>query len=83
MRHTKLLATCALALFSVAAAAAASAQESYTSETDSYSIELPSQAWKAGWAAGTLACQAPKRKGTARKASRGENVIELFPRGTP
>ena len=47
MLHTKLLATCALALFLVAAAAAASAQESYTSETDNYSIELPSQAWKA------------------------------------
>jgi hypothetical protein len=47
MRRTKLLATCALALFSLAAAAAAAAQESYTSETDSYAIELPSQVWKA------------------------------------
>ena len=47
MRHTKLLAIFALALFSVAAASAASAQEAYTSETESYSIELPSQSWKA------------------------------------
>jgi opacity protein-like surface antigen len=45
MRRTKLLATCAVALAAVASAAAA--QESYTSETDGYSIELPSQTWKA------------------------------------
>ncbi|PYS78784.1 MAG: hypothetical protein DMF66_05100 [Acidobacteria bacterium] len=44
MRRTKLLATFVLALSSVAAAAA---QESYTSETDSYAVELPSQTWKA------------------------------------
>jgi hypothetical protein len=45
MRRTKLLATCALALFALALAA--SAQESYTSETDGYSVELPTQTWKA------------------------------------
>ena len=37
MRRMKLLATCAVALFAFAIAAAA--QESYTSETDSYSVE--------------------------------------------
>ena len=45
MRRMKLLATCAVALFAFAIAAAA--QESYTSETDSYAVELPSQTWKA------------------------------------
>lgn len=44
MRLTKLLATCAVALF---AFAAASAQESYTSENGGYSVELPTQTWKA------------------------------------
>ena len=44
MRRTKLLATCALALFAFAPAAAA--QESYTSETGGYSVELPTQTWK-------------------------------------
>ena len=45
MRLMKLLATCAVALF--AFAAAASAQESYTSEAGGYSVELPTQTWKA------------------------------------
>ena len=44
MRRTKLLATCSLALFAFALAAAA--QESYTSETGGYSVELPTQTWK-------------------------------------
>ena len=44
MRRMKLLATCAVALFALAIAAAA--QESYTSETDGYSVELPTQTWK-------------------------------------
>ena len=47
MRRTKLLATfCATALLALAAAAA-SAQEGYTSEGEGYSVELPSQTWKA------------------------------------
>jgi hypothetical protein len=47
MRRTKLLAAfCALALFSLAAAAA-SAQGGYTSEGEGFSVELPSQNWKA------------------------------------
>ncbi|HEX3560163.1 MAG TPA: hypothetical protein VHU19_13240 [Pyrinomonadaceae bacterium] len=46
MRRAKLLAVCIIA-FACAAAAAAAQEESYTSETDSYSIELPSQIWKA------------------------------------
>lgn len=44
MRRTKLLATCAVAL--LAFAAAARAQEPYTSEADGYSVELPTQTWK-------------------------------------
>ena len=46
-RNTKLF-ICALALLACGAAAAVSAQEQpYTSETDEYSIELPSEVWKA------------------------------------
>lgn len=46
MRRTKLLAAfCALAL--LALAASASAQEGYTSESEGYTVELPSQTWKA------------------------------------
>src|ERR1043165_9913191 len=46
MRRTKLLAAfCALAL--LALASAASAQEGYTSESEGYTVELPSQTWKA------------------------------------
>jgi len=44
MRRLRMLATVALALFG---AAAASAQEPYTSGTDEYTVELPSPAWKA------------------------------------
>lgn len=47
MRRTKLLAAfCALALLSLAAAAA-SAQGGYTSEGEGFSVELPTQTWKA------------------------------------
>jgi hypothetical protein len=48
LRKTR-LAACLLALAACAAAAsvAARAQESYTSETDDYTLELPSQVWKA------------------------------------
>jgi hypothetical protein len=46
MRRTKKLFICALAL--LACGAAASAQEQpYTSETDEYALELPSEVWKA------------------------------------
>ena len=45
LRKTR-LAACLLALFACAASAAR-AQESYTSETDDYTLELPSQVWKA------------------------------------
>jgi opacity protein-like surface antigen len=49
MRRTKRLFICALALMacSVAATAAVSAQESFTSESDDYALELPSEVWKA------------------------------------
>jgi hypothetical protein len=48
MRRTKLLATfCALALLALAAAAAASAQEGNKGEDEDYSVELPTQTWKA------------------------------------
>jgi hypothetical protein len=46
MRRTKAVLICALALLA-GAAVAAPAQERYKSETDDYSIELPSQTWKA------------------------------------
>jgi opacity protein-like surface antigen len=45
MRRLRLLLTVALAL--CGAAAAARAQEPYTSGNDEYALELPSQAWKA------------------------------------
>ncbi|HWS55971.1 MAG TPA: hypothetical protein VN228_17660 [Pyrinomonadaceae bacterium] len=45
MRRVRMLVTLALAL--CGAAAAARAQEPYVSGTDRYSVELPSQAWKA------------------------------------
>ena len=46
MRRTRKLFICALAL--LACGAAASAQEQpYTSETDEYALELPSESWKA------------------------------------
>jgi hypothetical protein len=46
MRRTTKLLICALAL--LACGAAASAQEQpYTSETDEYALELPSEVWKA------------------------------------
>lgn len=47
MRRTKLLFLFSLALFSLAFAAAASAQEGYTSDGEDYSVELPTQNWKA------------------------------------
>ena len=45
MRRTKRLLTCALAL--LAFAATAHAQETNTSETDDYALDLPTQVWKA------------------------------------
>jgi hypothetical protein len=45
MRRTKRLVICLLAL--LVGSAAAAAQESFTSETDDYALELPSQTWKA------------------------------------
>jgi long-subunit acyl-CoA synthetase (AMP-forming) len=46
MRRTKRLFICALALMACAATAVP-AQESFTSETDEYTLELPSEVWKA------------------------------------
>ncbi len=46
MRRTTRLFICALALLA-ATAGAATAQESFTSETKDYALELPSQVWKA------------------------------------
>jgi hypothetical protein len=46
MRRTKRFVTCLLAL-NIFAAAAVAAQEPFKSETDDYTIELPSQTWKA------------------------------------
>jgi hypothetical protein len=46
MERTKRVLACALALLALAAATVF-AQESYTSETGDYSLELPSQVWKA------------------------------------
>ena len=45
MRQTRRLLICLFAL--AALTASASAQESHTSENDDYSIELPSETWKA------------------------------------
>jgi len=45
-RNTKLF-ICALALVACGAAAAAPQEQPYTSETDEYSLELPSEVWKA------------------------------------
>ena len=48
MRRTMRLFICALALLAGGAAVSAPAQEHpYTSETDEYAVELPSEAWKA------------------------------------
>ena len=41
------LAAILLALFALAASAARAQEQSYTSETDEYTLELPSQVWKA------------------------------------
>jgi hypothetical protein len=46
MRRTTQLFICTLALLTCAAAASAQ-DEPYTSETDEYALELPSQTWKA------------------------------------
>jgi hypothetical protein len=46
MRRTKRLFICALAL-AACAVVIANAQESFTSETDEYALELPSDTWKA------------------------------------
>ena len=45
MRRTKRLLTCALAL--LAFAGVVPAQETNTSETDDYALDLPTQVWKA------------------------------------
>ena len=47
MRRTTKLFISALALLALGAAAAAAQEQPYTSETDEYSIELPSEVWKA------------------------------------
>jgi len=47
MRRTTQLFICALALLACGAVSAASAQEPFTSETDEYAIELPSEVWRA------------------------------------
>jgi hypothetical protein len=47
MRRTTKLFIYALALVACGAAAAPAQEQPYTSETDEYSIELPSEAWKA------------------------------------
>src|SRR3982751_1357328 len=47
MRRNPKLFICALALVACGAAAAAAQEQPYTSETDEYSIELPSEVWKA------------------------------------
>jgi opacity protein-like surface antigen len=46
MRRTKRLFICALALMACAASVA-TAQEAFTSETNEYALELPSDVWKA------------------------------------
>jgi hypothetical protein len=47
MRRTTKLFICALALLAFGAAAAPAQEQPYTSETDEYSLELPSEVWKA------------------------------------
>src|SRR5215211_3229774 len=47
MRRTTKLFICALALLALGAAPAPAQEQPYTSESDDYSIELPSEAWKA------------------------------------
>ena len=47
MRRNTRLFICALALLACGAAAASAQEQPYTSETDEYSIELPSEVWKA------------------------------------
>ena len=47
MRRTTKLFICALALLACGAAAAPAQEQPYTSETDEYSLELPSEVWKA------------------------------------
>ena len=47
MPRTKIPAALLFALVAFFTSAAARAQESYTSETDDYTLELPSQVWKA------------------------------------
>ena len=47
MRRTTKLFICALALVACSAATASAQEQPYTSETDEYSVELPSEVWKA------------------------------------
>jgi hypothetical protein len=47
MRRTTKLFICALALLAGGAAAASAQEQPYTSETDEYSLELPSEVWRA------------------------------------
>jgi hypothetical protein len=47
MRRTTKLFICALALLACGAATAGAQEQPYTSETDEYAIELPSEVWKA------------------------------------
>jgi hypothetical protein len=47
MRRTTKLFISALALLALGASAASAQEQPYTSETDEYAIELPSQSWKA------------------------------------
>ena len=47
MRRTTKLFICALALVACGAVAASAQEQPYTSETDDYSVELPSEVWKA------------------------------------
>ena len=47
MRRTTKLFICALALLACGAAAASAQEQPYTSGTDEYSLELPSEVWKA------------------------------------
>jgi opacity protein-like surface antigen len=47
MRRTTKLYICALALLALGASAASAQEQPYTSENDEYSVELPSEVWKA------------------------------------